>query len=39
MRNERHQKIMDLLHHHESLTTAELAVVLQVSKETIRRDL
>ncbi len=39
MRNERHQKIMDLLHHHESLTTTELSVVLQVSKETIRRDL
>ncbi|NHB88982.1 L-fucose operon activator [Photorhabdus tasmaniensis] len=39
MRNERHQKIMDLLHHHESLTTTELSLVLQVSKETIRRDL
>ncbi|TDB56049.1 L-fucose operon activator [Photorhabdus luminescens] len=39
MRNERHQKIMDLLHHHESLTTSELSVALQVSKETIRRDL
>ncbi|EQB99924.1 l-fucose operon activator [Photorhabdus temperata subsp. temperata M1021] len=30
---------MDLLHHHESLTTTELSLVLQVSKETIRRDL
>ncbi|WP_434527050.1 L-fucose operon activator [Photorhabdus asymbiotica] len=39
MRNERHQRIMDLLHQHESLTTTELAEVLHVSRETIRRDL
>jgi len=39
MKAARHQAIVALLISHKSLTTEALAVELQVSKETIRRDL
>lgn len=39
MKAARQQTIVDLLSHHQSLTTAALSVQLKVSKETIRRDL
>ncbi|VDZ86649.1 L-fucose operon activator [Kluyvera intermedia] len=39
MKTARQQAIVDLLIHHKSLTTDALSVELNVSKETIRRDL
>ncbi|SCB94034.1 transcriptional regulator, DeoR family [Kosakonia oryziphila] len=39
MKAARQQTIIDLLRHHQSLTTEALSVQLNVSKETIRRDL
>lgn len=39
MKTARQQAIVDLLVHHKSLTTDALSVELNVSKETIRRDL
>ena len=39
MKAARQQTIVDLLSQHKSLTTEALAVQLNVSKETIRRDL
>lgn len=39
MKTVRQQGILDLLNQHQSLTTDMLAASLQVSKETIRRDL
>lgn len=39
MKAARQQAIVDLLTNHKSLTTEALALQLNVSKETIRRDL
>lgn len=39
MKAARQQAIVDLLTHHKSLTTEALSLQLNVSKETIRRDL
>ncbi len=39
MKTARHQAIVQLIRQHETLTTEDLAGLLQVSKETIRRDL
>ncbi|AHG21504.1 transcriptional regulator [Chania multitudinisentens RB-25] len=39
MKTARHQSIVQLIRQHETLTTEDLAALLQVSKETIRRDL
>ncbi|PVZ87267.1 transcriptional regulator [Serratia sp. S1B] len=39
MKMARHQRIVQLLRQHETLTTEELATRLSVSKETLRRDL
>ncbi len=39
MKAARQQAIVDLLINHKSLTTEALSVQLNVSKETIRRDL
>lgn len=39
MKKTRHQTILQLIREHETLTTEDLALKLQVSKETIRRDL
>ncbi|WP_337263386.1 MULTISPECIES: L-fucose operon activator [unclassified Serratia (in: enterobacteria)] len=39
MKTARHQTIVQLIRQHETLTTEDLAALLHVSKETIRRDL
>ncbi|WP_096386143.1 L-fucose operon activator [Hafnia sp. CBA7124] len=39
MKTDRHQAIVQLIRQHETLTTEDLAELLHVSKETIRRDL
>lgn len=39
MKASRHQKILQHIKQHETLTTADLAQLLEVSQETIRRDL
>lgn len=39
MKAARQQAIVDLLTHHKSLTTEALSLQLNVSRETIRRDL
>ena len=39
MKTARHQAIVQLIRQHETLATEELASLLHVSKETIRRDL
>lgn len=39
MKASRHQEILQHIKQHETLTTADLANLLAVSQETIRRDL
>lgn len=39
VKTDRHQAIVQLIRQHETLTTEDLADLLHVSKETIRRDL
>lgn len=39
MKSDRHQRLAQLLHEHDTLTTGALAQMLAVSPETVRRDL